>query len=357
MWSHGRILNACESRLLAPSYGMTDDPLSDMLTFLNARSILSGGLMAGGAWALRFPRPNAIKFCAAVKGRCWLALAEQGAPVCLEAGDVILLNGKHPFILASDLSAPPMDAADVFVTAVDRIAKLGDGDEFHLLGGHVALDPTGVDLLLDVLPPLIHVRATSAEATVVQWLLDQLVRERVSGRPGAALASTQLAQLMFVQVLRAHIAQAEPLSVGWLRAIGDERIVPALRLMHGDPGRSWQLGELAKAVGMSRTTFALRFKTVAGIAPLAYLLGWRMRLAERALREGSLPVSALALSLGYTSESAFSNAFKRVVGVAPKRYRSTARVSNEVAATGEAEAIMGEATPAPARYMPVTLAS
>ncbi|WP_152971094.1 helix-turn-helix transcriptional regulator, partial [Rhizobium ecuadorense] len=68
-------------------------------------------------------------------------------------------------------------------------------------------------------------------------------------------------------------------------------------------------------------SFALRFKTVAGVAPLTYLTRWRMRLAERELREGSMPVSALALSLGYTSESAFSNAFKRMTGMAPRRYR------------------------------------
>jgi AraC-like DNA-binding protein len=74
---------------------------------------------------------------------------------------------------------------------------------------------------------------------------------------------------------------------------------------------------------MSRTTFALRFKLAAGVAPLAYLTAWRMRLAERALREEDTPVSAIARSLGYTSEIAFSNAFKRALGIAPKRYRST----------------------------------
>ncbi|MGO7259096.1 AraC family transcriptional regulator, partial [Rhizobium brockwellii] len=81
-----------------------------------------------------------------------------------------------------------------------------------------------------------------------------------------------------------HIMSSAPLTVGWLRAFGDDRIAPALRLMHGDPSRSWQLGELATAAGMSRTSFALRFKTVAGVAPLTYLTGWRMRLAERELR-------------------------------------------------------------------------
>jgi AraC-like DNA-binding protein len=92
--------------------------------------------------------------------------------------------------------------------------------------------------------------------------------------------------------------------------------------MHREPGRAWQLGELAKEVAMSRTSFAIRFKATAGIAPLTYLLNLRMRFAEHALREGSMSVSELGLSLGYSSESAFSNAFKRTTGMAPKRYRS-----------------------------------
>jgi AraC-like DNA-binding protein len=87
----------------------------------------------------------------------------------------------------------------------------------------------------------------------------------------------------------------------------------------------WQLEEMAKAAAMSRTTFAHHFKTAAGVPPLTYLTEWRMRLAERALREENTPVSALAGQLGYTSESAFSNAFKRVTGNAPKRYRTAAR--------------------------------
>jgi len=95
--------------------------------------------------------------------------------------------------------------------------------------------------------------------------------------------------------------------------------------MHGDPARSWQLNELAKAVAMSRTTFAVHFRTVAGIAPLTYLAEWRMRLAQRALRDEETSVAALARSLGYGSESAFSNAFKRIVGRSPKAYRSAAR--------------------------------
>ena len=205
------------------------------------------------------------------------------------------------------------------------MVNLGSGDECLQIGGFVQLDSASGGLLADVLPPLIHVRAASPQATVLRWLLDQLVRERTAELPGASLASTQLAQLIFIQILRAHLEASGPLRAGWLRALGDKRIAPALRLMHSDPARSWQLEELAKATAMSRTTFVVRFKAVAGVPPLTYLLNWRMRLAERALRAENVPVSALALSLGYTSESAFSNAFKRIIGMSPKRYRDAAR--------------------------------
>jgi transcriptional regulator GlxA family with amidase domain len=117
------------------------------------------------------------------------------------------------------------------------------------------------------------------------------------------------------------------MAAGWLRALGDKRLAPALRLMHGDPSRAWQLEELARATAMSRTTFALHFKTAAGVGPLTYLTQWRMRLAQRALREENVSVAVLARSLGYTSESAFSHAFKRIIGAPPKRYRSAIRSS------------------------------
>jgi AraC-like DNA-binding protein len=135
----------------------------------------------------------------------------------------------------------------------------------------------------------------------------------------------QLAQLMFVQLLRAHLADTGALPASWLRALGDARLAPALRLMHADPGRTWQLEELARAAAMSRTTFALRFKNAAGVPPLTYLLNWRMRIAERSLHDENTSLSELAQSLGYASESAFSNAFKRITGTAPSRYRQAAR--------------------------------
>lgn len=302
---------------------MRADPLSEILTLVRARHILSGGFRAGGRWAIRFPVPKAAKFAAIVQGACWLALEGVGTPpVWLEAGDVILLNGRHALVMSSDPDVEPTPAATVFAdVGADGIAKWNGADTFYNIGGHLELDDTCASLLLDALPPLIHVRASAAEASALQWMLRQLIDEMTAERPGTMLASSQLAQLMLVHILRGHLDAEGATPPGWLRALRDRRIATVLRLMHGDPAHPWLLEDLAKAAAMSRTNFALRFKELVGVAPLTYLAQWRMRLAVRALMEKDDPLSVLAATLGYTSESAFSNAFKRIVGIAPKRYR------------------------------------
>ena len=304
---------------------MSVDPFSDILKFTRAESLVTGSFTAGGAWAIRFPAPDKIKFFAVVKGSCWVRIDGEDQPGKVGPGDVGLLAAQRSFILSSDLDTQPIDAMGLFKGGLTKSAHLGSGEDFSYLGGHVLLDAASRHLLADALPPWIHVPAVSPQATAFQWLLDQLVQERSSNLPGASLASDQLAQLLFIQILRAHLKTASVLPVGWLRALADLRLAPALRSIHGDPGHSWGLEELAKGSAMSRTTFAESFKAAAGIAPLAYLTAWRMRLAARALRDDDVSVSELARSLGYTSESAFSNAFKRTTGSAPNRYRATAR--------------------------------
>ncbi|ODP34176.1 AraC family transcriptional regulator [Pandoraea sp. ISTKB] len=301
---------------------MSSDPFSDILKFTNAESIVTGGFNAGGPWALRFPAPDKIKFFAVLKGECWVVIDGESEPTHFRTGDVGLLTAKRSFVLAGDLETAPVDAMSVFTGVRSGITTLGDGKDFSQLGGHVLLDPTSGRLLADVLPPWIHVPAASPQATSFRWLLTQLVEERANDLPGASLVAGQLAQMLFIQILRAHLETSSPMPAGWLRALANPRLAPALRLMHDDPARDWHLEDLAQACAMSRTTFAFHFKKIAGVAPLTYLTEWRMRLAEKTLREGKTPVATLAQSLGYASESAFSNAFKRVTGSSPKAFRN-----------------------------------
>lgn len=300
---------------------MIVDPLSDLLRLMRAQSVISGGLIAGGAWAVSIPPSDQIKFWGIVRGNCWLDLEGAEAPIRVAEGDVFLLRAPRQHVIASSLAVEPVDLAQILENRQGAIARHGEGEEFFMIGGKVHLSDDNAELLLGELPALIHVRAASRHARSLQWLLEQLVREREDNHPGVAAASSQFAHLMLIQIMRAYFESAEPIASGRLRAIGDSRLAPALQRMHSDPGRAWQLGELALSAAMSRATFSAYFKKIAGVAPMAYLTEWRMRLAERILRDERTSIGVIASSLGYASESAFSNAFKRVTGRSPLHYK------------------------------------
>ncbi|MER7050359.1 AraC family transcriptional regulator [Streptomyces jumonjinensis] len=317
----------------APPYlgSISPDPLTHTLNVTGARCVLARGLTAGGDWALRFPAPGRLKVHAVSRGVTWLTVDGDEQPVLLKSGDVVAFSGGLPYVLAADPSVSPQDALALLGTSPHLFAHAGDKDVTDVvsIGAHFELNTAGEDLLLRALPPVIHLPRDGAEASALCWLLEQVLREMSSDRPGGNNVTEHLSQLVFAHVLRAYLARSESYPAGWLRALADERIAPALHLMHTDPARPWQLAELARAAAMSRSAFAGAFTSVAGVPPLAYLHQWRMRLAEQALLQEDTPVSELALSLGYASESTFSHAFKRETGVAPKRFRDAARVPRD----------------------------
>jgi AraC-like DNA-binding protein len=300
---------------------MPSDPLSDMFRLLDVQSVLSGALIAGGTWSIHFPSPEEIKFWGIVKGCCWLQTDDSEEPIKLQAGDVLLMLRTPAMTLSSIPGAPPVSLQEVLSRQVGAVSRIGDSDDFMLIGGTVILDSKSASLLFDALPRNILIEGGVPQTAPLHWILDQLIIECANGPLGSDAASAQLTNLMFVHILRAYLRRDKTTAPGWLRLASDRRLAPALTLMHEQPGNNWRLPDLAKAAGMSRATFALHFKAAAGVGPLGYLTEWRMRLAERALRRGGVSIAQLAASLGYANESAFSHAFKRVTGRAPKRVR------------------------------------
>jgi AraC-like DNA-binding protein len=287
------------------------------------RGLVSGGFAARDPWVARAPIEDPLKLIAMVYGRTRLTTDGIDKPIELEPGDVAILNNRS--WLEQEGGAGDGPRQEILPEEnFTRLAGADRGTDDVVIGIAVDLNLAGQALLLQALPPVGHVRASATAATNLRDSLDRLFDEVIGNRIGSEFAIRQHGQLLLLEVLRAYIDQAE-LPPGWLRLLTDERLRPALNLMHTEPGKPWNLPELAHAAAMSRTSFAERFRTVAGQPPLTYLSRWRMLLAQRALRDRDVRIASLASDLGYASESAFSTAFKREVGESPLRYRHRVR--------------------------------
>ncbi|MET7322012.1 AraC family transcriptional regulator [Streptomyces sp. NPDC005549] len=302
---------------------MAGDQLSEVFDLVEVRGVVSGGFAVRGPWVSR-AAVEGLKFTAVVSGRALLTAEGVEGPIALEPGDVAILNNRAWLRMEGGTGAGPRReiVPEEDFTSARLIGAERDTDV--VVGGHVDLNPAGRALLLRALPPVAHVRGSARAATNLRGSLHRLFDEVTGDRMGSAFAIRQHGQLLLLEVLRAYVDQAE-LPPGWLRLLTEERLRPALDLIHADPARPWGLRELAGAVAMSRTSFAESFRAVAGVPPLTYLSRWRMLLAQRALRDGDVPVASVAADLGYASASAFSNAFKREVGESPLRYRYRVR--------------------------------
>jgi len=295
------------------------DTLSDVLSMLKPRSDLSGGFTAGGDWSIQFPPQEGIRFQAVLAGECWLAVDGVSEPVRLKPGDCTMLPRGRPFRLASDLSLTPVPVDEMLSTTRSGMTVYNGGGDFVIVGTVFAFTGRPVDLLVGILPPLVHVPQESGQQEL-RTTLDQLVRELRERKPGFVVVIQNYTYTILVQVLRLHLAAGEDGGIGWLFALADKQMSAAINAMHNDPRHAWTLQELAQHVGLSRSVFASRFKTTVGSSAMDYLIRWRMLLAGDRLISSGDPISTIAQSLGYESESAFSKAFKRTMGCSPRQY-------------------------------------
>ena len=296
------------------------DPLSDVLALLRPRSYLSGGFDLGGEWSIVFPKYRGIKCYAVASGHCWLRVEGIPDALRLDTGDCFLLPSGRPFRLSSDLEVSPIDIHTLLVGAKNGgITSFNGGGNCFLVGGYFALTGSHTDILLEALPPILHIRTESDKATL-RWSLDRMREEVREQRPGGLLVTQHIAYTMLVQAIRLYLERGFGGGVGWLFALADKQLSAAINAMHEDPAHRWTLRTLAEHAGMSRSVFAAKFKETVGSTVMDYLTRWRMLLAGDRLMNSEESISVIALSLGYESESAFSKAFKRVMGCSPRQY-------------------------------------
>jgi AraC-like DNA-binding protein len=292
------------------------DPLTEIITLLQPRTVYAKRISGAGRWAVRYSSFDQPSFAAVLEGSCRLAVDGQRA-LTLEAGDFVLLPATPGFTMSGFERVEPerIDPKRASAsTAEVRHGTRGGRPDVRLLGGYFAFDSPDHALLVSLLPALFHVRGVDRLTTLVRLVADES-SERRSGRE---LVLSRLVEVLLIEALRSTPGGDTP--PGLLRGLADPRLAPALRQMHSQLGRSWTVPQLAKTAALSRSTFFERFTQNIGLSPMEYLLAWRMAVAKDLLRRQELGIDEVAERVGYASASTFSTAFSRHVGEPPGRY-------------------------------------
>lgn len=292
------------------------DPLSEVVRLLRPQAVFANVISGKGDWAVRYAKYGLPSFCIVLDGSARLAVRGH-APITIGAGDFVLLPTTPSFTLSSATPAPAVHLDPHEVASSRRELRYGDQSgepDMRSVGGAFLFESDDPALLVSLLPTVVHIRDSPRLSRLVQMVGE----ETMSEQPGSEYMRSRVAELLLVEAMRACANGAAP--PGLLRGLGDAQLSRALTQLHAAVHSPWTIEQLAGIAAMSRSAFCERFTRLVGVAPMAYLLSWRMQIARRLLRDEALPVQEVATRVGYGSTSAFSVAFSRHVGEPPSVY-------------------------------------
>lgn len=292
------------------------DPLAEVVALLQPRAPFAKLVSGAGSWRVRRTVYQQPLFCVILDGAIRLAVDGQEA-IVLQQGEFVLIPAAQGFTTTS-LEAPAEECADILPVAQPhgefRIGIQDGTTDVRFLVGHCGFGSPDAALLVSLLPQLVHIRDEGRLSMLVQLVREESRAQRVA----RDVILERLLEVLFIEALRSTaMTTASP---GLVRGLGDERLAVAIRRMHQTPNHAWTVAQLAREAALSRSTFFERFSRAVGVAPMEYLLAWRMALAKNMLRKGESGVAEVAVRVGYGSASAFSVAFTRHVGMPPAKY-------------------------------------
>ncbi len=323
---------------IRPNWEATLDPITDIFRTLHVTAFGQHRLEATAPWGLKQEEQTQKKitpsgtmisptdlahFAMLSRGNCWLSVEGVPEPIPLTGGDCILLARGTSFVLRDSLRTRPKSSfREVASKDTSHVAHYGGGGApTTIVCGSLSFDRASLKPITQLLPSFILIKADQAHTLALHNTMQALASEMAEQAPGSEVVATRLAEVLFIQALRAHIASGvERRNKGWLRAIFDPQMGTALSAIHHSVNKPWTVESLAETAGMSRSAFAARFKELLGQTPLEYVTEWRMQKAMRLLQQRDKKLVDVARSVGYESDAAFSKAFKRVVGANPGEY-------------------------------------
>ena len=302
------------------------DPVDSVLTTMNVENSWYVRVHARAPWGITFDTAVQARLVIISRGTCWLTSSTMREPQRLSAGDGFIVQADTEFSLQDELHRRTVHCDRVFANALGHAAEWGgDGEATEIISGRFSFDEIAAEPLFAALPPILGLNLDDATANVLRATLELMALETLEGGIGSNLVTSRLADVLFVQALRAWCNSDGGGTIGWLAALRDPQLAAAMQALHGDLSRPWTVAGLAKEAGLSRSSFAASFKARTGQTPLGYLTSWRMYRARTYLADSQLSLLEIAVRVGYNTDTALSRAFQRHVGIAPGAWRKNAR--------------------------------
>jgi AraC-like DNA-binding protein/uncharacterized protein YaiE (UPF0345 family) len=302
------------------------DPVDDILTTLNVENSWYVHVNAKAPWGITFDTAVQARLVIVARGTCWLTSDTIPEPQRLNAGDCFIVQADTEFSLQDELGRRTVHCDRVFADSVGHTAEWGgDGQATEIISGRFSFDEVAAEPLFAILPPVLQLSLDDATAKVLRATLELIALESLEAGIGSNLVTSRLADVLFVQALRAWCNSDGGGNIGWLAALRDPQLASAMQALHSDLSRSWTVAGLAREAGLSRSAFAVAFKSKTGQTPLDYLASWRMYRAKTYLRDSQLSLLEIAVRVGYDTDTALSRAFRRREGVAPGTWRKRAQ--------------------------------
>lgn len=323
---------------------MTADPLSDVLKTVRLTGSAFFEITGRAPWVAESPPcemilpkilPGAghlIAYHVVTEGRCFATIIGEERAIPVDASEVIVFTkgDAHTMSSSPGLRADPLPDGTLEGMNSSRLPFLltlgSDGPVgAKLVCGYLACDARPFNPLLDNLPRVIKSSDPEGEPGWLSQFIRLATREAAERRAGGEGVLAKLSELMFIEVVRRHLAALPPGQAGWLAGLRDPCVSKALSLIHAEPLRDWTIETLAREAGVSRSVLAERFSRLAGMPPMQYLAQWRMQIATELLSSSNHNMATIAAKAGYASEGAFSRAFKKMVGIPPSVWRNRLR--------------------------------
>lgn len=321
---------------------MREDILSDVLQTVRLSGAVFFDVAASSPWTAEAPSaavlaplvmPHAqhvIEYHVITSGFGWATLIDADEePVRLAPGSIIMFPQGDPHVLSSTPGVRAEPNLAIFdqpehLSPPFYVQHFGDGpEETRMICGFIGCDLLPFNPIIHTLPRIVHVpNGYTRGDGWLSNLIRTIMKESRKHRVGAQSVLSKLSELLFIEVVRCYMESLPDGATGWLAALADPRVGRAVQLLHDDPKRAWTLEILARDVGVSRSVLVNSFAEHLGVAPMAYLINWRMQLAARMLTDGGMTIARIAAAVGYESEAAFSRTFKRCTTLSPGAWRT-----------------------------------